>query len=666
VVYLEQARDAISRYSWREAYQILTEADGGEGLGPEALEILGEALWWLARIDDCINARERAYAGYLEAGNELKAGLMCIRLAEDHFQRKLDAVGRAWLNRAERLLGDHPSSVEYGWLARLKAVIAFEGRGDIDESLKLSKITYETATHTSNRDLLALSRHDQGRAMVAKNLVNDGMNVMEEAMIDAVAGKLGALATGRIYCNMIDICEKLADYRRASEWDQAARRWCKRVGNESGFPGVCRVKRAEIMRVKGAWAEAEDEARRGCEELSDFPGYAATGFMIIGEIRLRSGDFPGSEKAFQQAHELGRNPQPGLALLRLAEGKHETARELIDSVLAHDLLLTLERARLLPARIEIAVALGDLNTAADAVKELEGIADQYQSTVLRAAAARAGGLLALAKGDLEGAERQSLCAWKLWTEADAPFEAAQARVQLGQAYQRRGAQELARLEFQAAQHTFARLGAARDLAVTKGFLGENIELSIQRVVRAMMFTDIVRSTDLIAAIGDDAWNHLVRWHDKTLRSLFATHGGTENDHAGDGFFVLFPTTAAAANCAIDIQQTLYRHRAESGFAPEVRVGIHSAEVTETDKSHTGLEVHKAARIAAHANGGEILASADVSRDLSSDFNFFQHRRVNLKGVADPCEIATLVWQPASTPRPSSATVENPPLSPTAR
>jgi class 3 adenylate cyclase len=641
--YLEQARQAIARYSWREAHQILSEADARENFEPVALETLGEACWWLARIDDCINARERAYAGYLNAGNERKAGMMCIRLAEDHFQRKADSVGKAWLSRAERLLAEHSSSAEYGWLARLKAVLAFEGRGDIDEALNLSKVSYEAATQSSNRDLQALSRHDQGRVMVAKNLVNDGMNVMEEAMIDAVAGKLGALATGKIYCNMIDICEKLADYRRTSEWDQAARRWCKRVGNESGFPGVCRVKRAEIMRVKGAWVEAEDEARRGCRELSDFPGYAATGLMIIGEIRMRSGDFLGAEKAFEQAHELGRDPQPGLALLRLAEGKPETARELIDSALGNDSLLTLERARLLPARIEIALALDDVATAAEAVRELERIADQYQSTVLRAAAAKAGGLLALAKGDIENAEKQSLYAWKLWTEADAPFEAGQARVQLGQAYQRRGAQELARLELQAAQRTFSRLGAARDLAVTRRLLGEDVEPPSQRVVRAMMFTDIVRSTSLIDAIGDEAWNHLVRWHDKTLRSLFATHGGKENDHAGDGFFVVFPTPTAAVTCAVDIQQKLHRHRAESGFAPEVRIGIHSAEVTETDTSHTGLEVHKAARIAALANGGEILVSADVGRDLASDFNFSESRQVSFKGFADSCEIVTLFW-----------------------
>jgi hypothetical protein len=161
---------------------------------------------------------------------------MCIRLAEDHFTRLAESVGSDWLNRAERLLAGDTSSFEYGWLARLKSVIAFEGRGDIDEALNLAQVTYEIATRVSDCDLQALSLHDQGRAMAAKNLVNEGMELMEEAMIDAVAGELGALTTGRIYCNMIDICEKLADYRRANEWDQAARRWYQRVSNESG-PG---------------------------------------------------------------------------------------------------------------------------------------------------------------------------------------------------------------------------------------------------------------------------------------------------------------------------------------------------------------------------------------------------------------------------------------------
>jgi class 3 adenylate cyclase len=304
----------------------------------------------------------------------------------------------------------------------------------------------------------------------------------------------------------------------------------------------------------------------------------------------------------------------------------------------------------LPAQVEIALALDEMETAASAVEELERIADEYQSTVLRATAAQASGLLALAKGDIEAAEAQMQRAWKLWAEADVPYEAAKARVHLGQAYQKRNAQELSRLEFQAAHRTFSRLGAKRDLAVTRSLLGEEVERSTKRVIRAMMFTDIVGSTNLINAIGDEAWNHLVRWHDQTLRSLFVTHGGKENDHAGDGFFVVFPATTAAANCAIDIQQTLRRHRAESGFAPEVRIGIHAAEVTETDESHIGLEVHKASRIAALAGSGEILASASVGRDLSADINLSNPRPVKVKGVADSFGVVTLVWQPSTASR----------------
>ncbi len=575
---------------------------------------------------------------------------MCLRLAEDHFTRHAESVGRGWLSRAERLLAEDTNSLAYGWLARLKAVIAFEGRGDVDEALNLAQATYETATRVRDRDLQALSMHDQGRIMVAKNLVNEGMELMEEAMVAAVAGEIGALATGKIFCNMIDICEKLADYRRASEWDQAARRWCKRVSNESGFPGVCRVKRAEIMRFKGAWTEAEDEARRGCEELSDFPGHAAVGFIIIGEVRLRTGDLSGAEKAFQKANELGRDPQPGLALLRLAEGKLETASELINSALGDDSLLTLERARLLPAQVEIALALDELDTAAGAVKELERIADDYQSAVLCAASAQATGLLALAQGDTDIAEAELFRAWKLWSEADVPYETARTRVHRGRVYQNRGAQELARLEFQAAHRTFTQLGAERDLAVTRSLIGEETGPSTKRVVRAMMFTDIVGSTNLIDAIGDEAWNHLVRWHDQTLRALFATHDGIENDHAGDGFFVVFPATDGATNCAIDIQQTLRRHRAESGFAPQVRIGIHAAEVTKTEESHTGLEVHKAARIAALAKGGEILASADIGRDLSADVKLSSPRLVTVKGVADSIEVVTVGWKSSTASR----------------
>ena len=229
-------------------------------LEPEDLERLGDAAWWLGNIDGAIDARERAYAAYVSARKEAEAGLVASNLAENHFQRHSESVGSGWLSRAEHLLEELQETLEYGWLARLKAVIAFESKAEFEKALQWSQTAFDVATAHGDRDLAALSLHDRGRVLVAQGNIDEGMSLMEEAMVAAVGGDLGARATGRIYCNMIDICEKLADYRRAAEWDKAARRWCDRVGHNSGFPGICRVHRAQIMRLRGMWAEAEIEA----------------------------------------------------------------------------------------------------------------------------------------------------------------------------------------------------------------------------------------------------------------------------------------------------------------------------------------------------------------------------------------------------------------------
>src|SRR5256884_2151450 len=177
-------------------------------------------------------------------------------------------------------------------------------------------------------------------------------------MATAVSGELGPRVTGRIYCNMLGMCEKLADYQRAAEWSEAARRWCQQH-TESGFPGICRVHRAELMRLRGSWNDAETEALRAAQELQGFYHIAAgEAFYEIGEIRLRMGDLKRAEEVFHQAHELGREPVPGLALLRLAEGKIDAARGLLDRAIADRPAGSLDRARLLAAAVQVAIAAG--------------------------------------------------------------------------------------------------------------------------------------------------------------------------------------------------------------------------------------------------------------------------------------------------------------------
>ncbi|MGH2625078.1 MAG: hypothetical protein ACRDHY_00325, partial [Anaerolineales bacterium] len=573
---LEAGREALKRHAWQDASAWLREADKTAALTAEDLEGLAEAAWWTGRLRDCIAAKERAVTAYLERRNEADAGRVAVALAKDYFTKEEAAVGQAWLRRAEQLLATNTDSLGFGYLERLHALRAFDSTHDLEKGLEHARRALEIAARIGNRDLMALALHDQGWMLAKTGKLTEGNALMDEATVAAVAGELGPMATGIIYCNTIGTCVELADYRRAGEWTEAATRWCDRVANAGGFPGTCRVYRAGIMFLRGAWAEAEADVRRACQELLDFrPGFAAEGFYALGEIRLRLGDREGARDAFRQAHELGRDPLPGRSLLLLPEGKVEDALATITRGLG-EATEPLARARLLPAQVEIMLSAGDADVARSAAVELETIAETFGTPALQASALTAQGGVELARGNAGEAQRAFRRAYKLWHELDAPYEAARARMRLAEAYQAGGDAASAAMEMEAAQTIFERLGAAPDLRRALGIvdaLGQRATTRKgQRTDRAFMFTDIVRSTNLIDAIGDEPWEDLRRWHDQTLRALFARHRGQEADHAGDGFFVAFDDPAAALDCAVSIQQTLAEHRRTHGFAPQVRIG----------------------------------------------------------------------------------------------
>src|SRR5713226_1574372 len=325
----EAGRTALARHAWREAFDIFCKADAVRALSAEDVERLAESAWWTGRIDDCIAAHERAYTAYMDQGAPRRAAMVAVRLAEDFFNRQATSLGNGWLKRAERRLQDVPECIEHGVLLRLHALLALEFEGNVDKALGLARRTCDLATRFNDRDLQALALHDIGRMLVSQGELAQGMALIDEAMAAAVSGELGPKVTGRIYCNMMGTCEKLADYQRAAEWSEAARRWCEPHAG-SGYPGICRVHRAEIMRLRGSWSDAETEALHAAKELQGVYHIAAgEAFYEIGEIRLRMGDLARAEEVFRQAHELGRDPLPGLALLRLAQGKVEAARVLI-------------------------------------------------------------------------------------------------------------------------------------------------------------------------------------------------------------------------------------------------------------------------------------------------------------------------------------------------
>jgi class 3 adenylate cyclase len=639
-------RDAMDRHAWGEAFDLLSEADRSQELGGEELALLGDAAWWAGRFGDAISARERAFAAYTSEGQNLKAAWVAIIVAGDHFRSLAHSVAAGWYAQAERLLAEEPESAAHGLLARDRALHALL-RGDLDIALEQATAAVDIGTRVGDRDVQAIALQLKGQVLVAKGQVEEGLALQDEATVAAVSGELEPFTTGVVYCNVISSASGMADYRRAGEWTEAAKRWCERQ-SISGFPGICRVHRAEIMRLRGAWADAKEEAQRACTELTDFGMHyiAADAFYELGEIRLRMGELALAEEAFRQANEMGREPMPGLALLRLAEGKGAAALSAINRAVADASNDPLFRAKLLPAQARIALAAEEIDTARKAVEEMEGIAATYATPALEAMAATSRGSLQTAEGEFEEARRSLRRGVELWREIDLPYEAAEARALLGLAYRADGEEDAATMELDAARSTFERLGAPLDTKRVTELMGDRdaAAAGAPRVERAFMFTDIVRSTNLVEAIGDEAWTNLVRWHDQTLRVCFDRNRGEEVQHAGDGFFVAFESAERALVCAVEIQRKLAEHRRSAGFAPQVRIGVHVAEAARHGDDYLGRGVHEAARIGALAGGEEIVASAATIEAAGSAFTATDARTVPLKGIAEPIEVVSVEWR----------------------
>lgn len=644
---LARGREARGRHAWREAYELLNQADASEQLCADDLAGLSEAAWWIGQIDDCMSARERAYTAFLDEGKPQLAAVTALSLSHDYSGKLAHSIARGWYGRAERLLETEEESSAHGYLAWMRTHALMEA-GDLDGALQQAELALGLGMRFGDRDLQAYGLLQKGRTLVAQGRVTKGLALLDEATVAAVSGELGPLASGIIYCLAIHTTTQLADYGRAGEWTEAAKRWCERQ-SISGFPGVCRVHRAEIVRLRGSWVEAEQELRSALHELQNFNlEFVAEGLYEIGEIRLRMGDLAAAEDAFRQAHELGREPEPGLSMLRLAQGNTRSAQASINRAAAEESLDDLRRTRLLPAQVEIALVAQDMATAGAATERLESLAEKFGTPPLKAAALRARGELQHVEGDPSSAAQTLRRSKRLWTEADLPYEAARTRMLLGIALRDEGDEESGRLELQTARASFERLGAVLDLRSAMELLGEEIGEGVPkgsaptaRVTKTFMFTDIVGSTNLVELLGDEAWDDLLQWHDQMLRGCFSSHKGVEVNKVGDGFFVAFENPCDAVECAVMIQQGLKDHRREHGFAPQVRVGLHEAEATQKGLDFGGKGVHTAARIGALAGAGEILASQEVVEAAGSRFPVSNRRSVQLKGVADAVEIASI-------------------------
>ena len=651
---LESGRDAISRRAWKEAWETLAELDKGASLSPQDLELLADAAWWAGHPDESIQALERAYTGYVESGHVTEAANVAALLSYFAMRRLAFSIASGWRAKAARLLEGLPESPVHAYMKMFDLAEALLHRDDIEAAIGLADETLAIARRTNNRDVENETLAFKGVALLSGGKWQEGLALIDEASASALSGNLSLRTASNVYCLTISACRSLADFGRAGEWTEEADRWMAQH-SVGGYPGVCRVHRAELKRLKGAWSEAEEEARGACEELERYRIFDGVGLAHyeVGEIRLLMGDLSGAAAAFARAYEVGVEPQPGMALLQLARGEVEEAARSLKRLLTEGAGNTgpqrdlLNRVRLLPAQVQIALAQDDVVTAQDAAREMKAIAGDFDRPAFAAMASTAQGEIALHQGGIAEAVRELDRAWRLWRDLEFPYETARARMLIGQAHLAGGEPSLARMELGAARTIFDRLGAVPDLRRVDELLHDLEPASTvrERVTKTFMFTDIVTSTDLIGLIGDNAWESLLAWHDRALRAVFASHRGVEVNHTGDGFFVSFESVADGVEAAVAIQRRLAEHRKNHGFAPSVRIGLHIAEASVDGGDYRGQGVHLAARVAAVAGPEEIVISQDaVAAGDTLRYPLSEGRIVELKGIKDPVQVHQVDWR----------------------
>jgi class 3 adenylate cyclase len=655
---VEQARDALRRHAWQEAFEILSTADAeAGGLDPYGLELMARAAWWTGHLPMSIEIRERAYGAATRSGDPMAAVMAAIGLAQENLLRNDVHVANAWMSRADHLLSGIPEGGGHGHLAAIRA-FANAVTGDHEASLRNATYALELGERLGDADLAAIAKAEKGFALVAGGRVEEGLALVDEATVAAVGGELEPSVAGGVCCTSIEACAAVGEWTRAATWTEAQDRWCRREGI-NGYPGMCRLFRSEIKQLRGSWLEAEAEARQASVELEGFnPAATGKAFYRIAELRLLRGDLRGADEAIVRAHGFGIDPEPVLSLIRLAEGRVDVAAAGIRRALDEPTTLPnwrappgspLHRLPLLRARVEVALAGGDVATAREAADELARISEGYDSAYVAAAAASADGAVAVAENRMAEAVGSLRRAVKAWTGLAAPHEAARARLLLADAYIAEGATENAILELQAARIAFEQVGATPDVhradeRLARVEAAEDRPTGVgERVARTFVFTDIVDSTRLAAVLGDEAWGRLLHWHDQAIRTVVAEHGGEEIKATGDGFFLAFADAGAAIDAMIAAQRRLARQREEQGFAPLVRIGIHAAEANRTGTDYLGVGVNYAARIGAAAGDGEILVSDSTLASARRGVDVNGRRTLRLKGISEPVAVSSIGW-----------------------
>jgi DNA-binding CsgD family transcriptional regulator len=502
---LEEARVAYRSRDWPRAYELYTRAREAAGpLPTEDLASLSDAAWWLGHTDDFLGTGEACFRRYLDTDRPRDAAMTAVELAIALFLRGDEASGSGWMGRAQRLLADLPEGAEHGYV---RYVIEVEGAldgPDLEAVAVAAADVQELGRRHGDPNLVAGGLVGEGRALIRLGDVARGMRLLDEAMLAVLHDDLAPEWAGNVYCHLMAACHELADIGRAREWTERAWSWLSRLSAAVLFTGICRVHRSQVHQIAGEWDRAEREAVQVLDDLAGLNvATVAEAHYQLGDLRRLRGDLDGAVDAYAQARRLGRDPQPGLALLCLAQDDVDAAAAGIRAALhaaGHD---RMARARLCAAQVEVALAAGDLELARQAGAELEQAAAAYGTSGLQAAALTCRGRIAVAEDRPEEALPALRAACRRWHEVGATYEAARTCGLLGSAYERLGDVNAAVSELRAARESFEQLGAQPD--------GQAVGRAVDALVgeRSLPGGLTAREAEVLALVADGLTNREV-------------------------------------------------------------------------------------------------------------------------------------------------------------